>query len=319
MLHLFRNSSQSSAVSSQCEHGIKLSGGSVSICLCCSECGQLRPQITAEVQQLIEETAAAFREYQQTRAEVGRHLAAAERSTDALARPLSPLPALPDGPDEVRRALECDLWMCSLCRLCCRHHPSEPASATAAEQELAAWQKPLHHDMACPSCRRSASGSWRRLPRRQRRWRLSARPLWYVALSQPLAVHIVASSEVCRLRHSDFATKGHRSSLVQASSESAADDHRRQIGTTPPSWRPGSRSWQPWRRRPRGCPAARPLRWSTRRAFARRQSGERTKWTFQDALIARFTLSEHTLRPACCCCSHLHAAAGACVIANASL
>jgi hypothetical protein len=58
-------------------------------------------QITAEVQQLIEETAAAFREYQDTRAEVGRHLEAAQVSTDELARVLPPLPDLPDGPDEV--------------------------------------------------------------------------------------------------------------------------------------------------------------------------------------------------------------------------
>lgn len=58
-------------------------------------------QITAEVQQLIEETAAAFREYQDMRAEVGRHLEAAQVSTDELARVLPPLLDLPDGPDEV--------------------------------------------------------------------------------------------------------------------------------------------------------------------------------------------------------------------------
>lgn len=60
------------------------------------------PQITAEVQQLIEATAAAYRDYQATRAEVSRHLEAAQRSTDALAQPQSPLPELPSGPDEVR-------------------------------------------------------------------------------------------------------------------------------------------------------------------------------------------------------------------------
>lgn len=66
-----------------------------------ASCKCAAPQITAEVQHLIEETAAAFQEYQATRAEVGRHLAAAQASTDALARPLSPLPALRDGLDEV--------------------------------------------------------------------------------------------------------------------------------------------------------------------------------------------------------------------------
>ena len=67
-------------------------------------------QITAEVQQLIEETAAAFREYQETRAEVGRHLEAAQVSTDELARVLPPLPDLPDGPDEVFPERLCSRW-----------------------------------------------------------------------------------------------------------------------------------------------------------------------------------------------------------------
>jgi hypothetical protein len=85
-------------------------------------------QITAEVQQLIEETAAAYREYQDTRAEVGRHLEAAQVSTDELARVLSPLPALPGGPDEVILML-----LCSCCGqiLMCKVHR---VSAHAVQQ-----------------------------------------------------------------------------------------------------------------------------------------------------------------------------------------
>lgn len=103
-------------------------------------------KITAEVQQLIKETASAFREYQQTRAEVGRHLAATERSTDALARPLSPLPPLPDGPDEVQcqrelaKADEEAAQMEAECAALMAANRHDAAELAAKQQELAAME-----------------------------------------------------------------------------------------------------------------------------------------------------------------------------------